>query len=154
MGLMGLMGSKMGAHQAPGSQNPAAPAQGAESGAGFGVTPAQRRIFVLEIGRPIVEDVRAQLGPVDDVLRIPRSISELEIPRIAAEAYRRIMRLGRGGAEVHVVLSGPLALAFQLGQVIGMAHAKVVVYQFSQGRYVKVPPITREHLFQAAGEPK
>jgi hypothetical protein len=147
----------MSVGQAPGShQNPAAPV-GAESGAGFGVTPAQSaraKIFVLEIGRPIVEDVRAQLGPVDDVLSVSRSISELEIPRIAAEAYKRIMALARGGAEVHVVLSGPLALAFELGQVIGLARAKVVVYQFSQGRYVKVPPITREHLFQASGEPR
>jgi hypothetical protein len=99
--------------------------------------------------------VRAQLGPVDDVLSVPRSISELEIPKIAAEAYRRIMKLARGGAEVHIVLSGPLALAFELGQAVGLAHAKVIVYQFSQGRYVKVPPLTREHLFQtASGEPK
>jgi len=143
----------MAVGQAPGSQNPAAPAQGAESGTGFGVTPVPKKLFVLEVGRPIVEDVRAQLGSIDDVLSIPRSVSDLEIPRIVAEAYRRIMRLGRGGAEVHVVLSGPLALAFQLGQAIGMAHAKVVVYQFSQGRYVKVPPITREHLF-AFGEPR
>ena len=143
----------MAAGQVPGSQNPAAPAQGAESGAGFGVTPA-RRIFVLEIGRPIAHDVEAQLGRADDVLSVPRAISELEIPRIAAEAYRRIMRLAAQGAEVHVVLSGPLALAFELGQAIGLAHAKVVVYQFSQGRYVKVPPLTREHLFQAFGESK
>ncbi len=140
----------MSVGQAPGSQNPAAPTgpTGAESGAGFGVTPAQRRIFVLEVGRPIAEDVRAQLGFVDDMLSVPRSISELEIPRIAAEAYRRIMRLAQGGVEVHVVLSGPLALAFELGQAIGLAHAKVIVYQFSAGKYVKVPPITREHLFE------
>jgi hypothetical protein len=104
---------------------------------------------VLEIGRPIAHDVEAQLGRADDVFSVPRAISELEIPRIAAEAYRRIMRLAQGGAEVYVVLSGPLALAFELGQAVGLAHAKVVVYQFSQGRYVKVPPITREHLFEA-----
>jgi len=107
------------------------------------------RVFVLEIGRPIVEDVKNQLGRVDDVLSIPRAISELEIPKIAAEAYKRIMKLASGGEEVTVVLSGPLALAFQLGQAIGLAHAKIVIYQFSQGKYVKVPPITREHLFEA-----
>jgi hypothetical protein len=107
------------------------------------------KIFVLEIGRPIVEDVKNQLGRVDDVLSIPRAVSELEIPRIVAEAYRRIMKLAQGGEEVAIVLSGPLALAFQLGQAIGLAHAKVVIYQFSQGRYVKVPPLTRELLFEA-----
>jgi hypothetical protein len=107
------------------------------------------KIFVLEIGRPIAEDVKNQLGRVDDVLSIPRAISEIEIPRIVAEAYKRVMRLAQGGEEVVIVLSGPLALAFQLGQAIGLSHAKVIVYQFSQGRYVRVPPITREHLFEA-----
>jgi hypothetical protein len=107
------------------------------------------KIFVLEIGRPIRQDVETQLGRVDDVLSIPRAVSELEIPKIVAEAYKRIMKLAQGGEEVAVVLSGPLALAFQLGQAIGLAHAKVIVYQFSQGKYAKVPPLTREHLFEA-----
>ena len=107
------------------------------------------KIFVLEVGRPIVEDVKRELGRVDDVLSIPRAISELEIPKIAAQAYAKIMKLASGGEEVAVVLSGPLALAFELGQAVGLAHAKIVVYQFSQGRYVKVPPLTREHLFEA-----
>jgi hypothetical protein len=110
------------------------------------------RIFVLEIGRPIREDVEREIGSVDDFISIQRSISELEIPQIAAEAYRKIMRLSRGGEEVVVVLSGPLALAFQLGQALGLSHAKITVYQFSSGRYVKVPPLTRQHLFSVAGE--
>jgi hypothetical protein len=108
------------------------------------------KIFVLEIGRPIKADVEAQIGSVSDIISIPRAISELEIPKIASEAYRRIMKLAQGGEEVAVVLSGPLGLAFQLGQAIGLAHAKVIVYQFTAGRYVKVPPITREHLFGVA----
>jgi hypothetical protein len=107
------------------------------------------KVFVLEVGRPIKSDVERELGRVDDILSIPRAVSEIEIPKIAAEAYRRIMRLASGGEEVAIVLSGPLALAFQLGQAIGLSHAKVIVYQFSQGKYVKVPPITREHLFEA-----
>jgi len=106
------------------------------------------KVFVLEVGRPIKSDVESQIGTVSDIVSIPRAISELEIPKIAAEAYRRIMKLASGGEEVAVVLSGPLGLAFQLGHAIGLAHAKVIVYQFSQGRYVKVPPLTREHLFQ------
>jgi hypothetical protein len=107
------------------------------------------KIFILEVGRPIRGDVENQLGKIDDYISITRAISELEIPKIAAEAYRKIMKLAAGGEEVIIVLSGPLGLAFQLGQAIGLAHAKVIVYQFSQGRYVKVPPLTREHLFQS-----
>jgi hypothetical protein len=106
------------------------------------------KVFVLEIGRPIRADVENQIGRVDDIISVQRAISELEIPKIASQAYHKIMKLASGGEEVVIVLSGPLGLAFQLGQAIGLAHAKVVVYQFSQGRYVKVPPLTREHLFQ------
>jgi len=107
------------------------------------------RVFVLEIGRPIKSDVEAQIGRVDDIISVQRSIVEAEIPRLAAEAYKRIMKLAQGGEEVAVVLSGPLALAFELGQLVGLAHAKVRVYQFSSGKYVQVPPVTRELLFSS-----
>jgi hypothetical protein len=105
------------------------------------------KTFVLEVGRPIRQDVEREFGRVDAIVSVPRAISELEIPRIAAQAYREIMKLAQGGSEVNVILSGPLGLAFQLGQAVGLAHAKVTVWQFSQGKYVKVPPLTREHLF-------
>jgi len=101
----------------------------------------------LEVGRPIKADVELQFGRVDAIVSIPRAISELEIPKIASKAYKEIMKLARDG-EVYVILSGPLGLAFQLGQAIGLAHAKVTVWQFSNGKYVKVPPLTREHLFE------
>jgi hypothetical protein len=107
------------------------------------------KVFVLEVGRPIKADVEREFGHVDAIVSVPRAISELEIPKIAAQAYREIMNLASGGNEVAVILSGPLGLAFELGQAVGLAHAKVTVYQFSQGKYVKVPPLTREHLFLA-----
>ena len=103
----------------------------------------------MEIGRPIRADVEREFGRVDAIVSVQRAISEMEIPKIASKAYKEIMKLAQGGAEVYVVLSGPLGLAFQLGQAIGLAHAKVTVWQFSQGKYVRVPPLTREHLFQA-----
>ena len=103
--------------------------------------------MVLEIGRPIKSDVERQVGSVDAVISYPRAISEVEIPKIAAEAYKAISEAAQGGEEVTVVLSGPLALAFELGQLIGLGKFKVKVMQFSQGRYVEVPPVTREHMF-------
>ena len=106
------------------------------------------KIFVLEVGRPIRKAVEDQLGPIDDYISIPRAISEYEIPEIATEAYKKIMKLAESGEEVAVVLSGPLALSFELGQALGIGHAKVIPYQFSAGRYVKVPVLTREHLFK------
>lgn len=107
-----------------------------------------RKIFVLEVGRPIRDAVLSQFGKIDDFVSIPRAISEIEIPKIASEAYHKVMQLASDGSEVIVVLSGPLGLSFEFGQAIGLSHAKVIVYQFSQGKYVQVPPITREHLFE------
>lgn len=105
------------------------------------------KVFVLEIGRPIIQDVEEQLGKVDDFISVPRAISEIEIPEIVSKAYKKIMKLSKGGEEVYIVLSGPLAVAFELGQAIGLGKVKAVVYQFMAGRYVRVPPLTREHLF-------
>jgi len=106
------------------------------------------KVFVLEIGRPIRDAVEQQFGYVDDYISVPRAISEIEIPKIAAKAYHKVMNLAKEGDEVAVILSGPLGLAFEFGQAIGLSHAKVIVYQFSQGKYVRVPTITREHLFE------
>jgi hypothetical protein len=109
---------------------------------------SDEKIFVLEIGRPIVQDVEKLFGrKPDDILSIPRAISELEIPKFVAEAYKKIMRLAQGGNVVNIVLSGPLALAFELGQAIGLSHARVIVWQFMNGTYIKVPLLTREMLF-------
>jgi len=108
-------------------------------------------IFVLEVGRPIVKDVASQLGESEKdltVLSVPRTVTEVEIPKIATKAYKMIMELGRGGETVTVILSGPLALAFELGQAIGLSHVNIVLYQFTAGKYFKVPPLTREDLFR------
>jgi hypothetical protein len=106
------------------------------------------KVFVLEIGRPIKEDVENFIGKkVDGIISIQRAISELEIPSIVAEAYKKIMELGRGGNVVHLFLSGPIGLIFRLGQAIGF-HVKIIVWQFFNGQYVQVPPLTREMLFE------
>ena len=105
------------------------------------------KIVVIEIGRPIRADVERQLGPVAACVSYPRAVTEAEYPNVIREAYSAIREAASGGEEVWLVLSGPLALAFQLGQVVGLSHWKVVVYQFSGGRYVPAPPVTRDALF-------
>ncbi|MEM2550458.1 MAG: SAVED domain-containing protein, partial [Nitrososphaerota archaeon] len=72
---------------------------------------------------------------------------EDEIPKIAGEVYKVVKELASGGKVVNLVLSGPLGLAFQIGQLIGLSHFKVQVYQFSAGRYKPVPPVSREVMF-------
>jgi len=108
---------------------------------------APRRLVVVEIGRPVIQDVKAQLGEPEEIISYQRPILESEIPKIAGEVYRAVARAASGGHEVHLVLSGPLGLAFQIGQLVGLSHYKVILYQFSAGRYRPVPPVTREVMF-------
>jgi len=108
---------------------------------------SKTKIVVLEVGRPIVDDVKAQLGEPFKVISYPRPVIEAEYPQILKEAYKTIREAAQGGEEVILVLSGPLALSFQLGQLVGLSHFKIRVYQFSMGRYREVPPITREAMF-------
>ncbi|MEM2941417.1 MAG: SAVED domain-containing protein [Thermoproteota archaeon] len=105
------------------------------------------KIIVLEVGRPIAADVEKQLGKPTRVVSYPRAVTENEYPAIIKEVYAAVRELAAGGEEVTLVLSGPLALSFQLGQVIGLSHWKITVYQFTGGRYMPAPPITRDKLF-------
>ena len=112
-------------------------------------------ILILEIGRPIKNDVIAFLKNqgLDPeklkiaVVSIPRAIIEAEYPSIWKQAYDSIRELGSESKEVWLFLSGPLGLAFGLGQIVGLQHWKVIVYQFSAGSYRPVPVPTREILF-------
>jgi hypothetical protein len=113
------------------------------------------KIVVLEIGRPITEDVKAQFNQEPyKVISYKRPIIEEEYPTIIKETYNAIREASRGGEEVHLILSGPIALNFQLGQVIGLSHYKLHIYQFSAGRYRETPPISREALFEEEKEKK
>jgi len=105
------------------------------------------KLLVVEIGRPIVDDVINQVGKPDKVISIQRPILEAEIPKIAGEVYKAIRELASGGNIVKLILSGPLALAFQVGQLVGLSHFKIQVYHFSGGRYKPVPSVSREDMF-------
>ncbi|MEM0367280.1 MAG: hypothetical protein QW383_02120, partial [Candidatus Nitrosocaldus sp.] len=48
--------------------------------------------------------------------------------------------------EVWLILSGPLALIFQLGQIIGSDMGNVKVLQYYNGEYHIVPSISRDEL--------
>ncbi|MEM4727979.1 MAG: hypothetical protein QXD04_06985 [Candidatus Bathyarchaeia archaeon] len=105
------------------------------------------KLVVIEVGRPILEEVKTQLGEPDAVVSYPRPVLEDEYPSILREAYQAIRRAAQGGEVVQLVLSGPLGLAFSLGQLVGLSHFKIQVCQFSGGRYRPVPPVSREVMF-------
>jgi hypothetical protein len=105
------------------------------------------KIVVLEIGRPIAQDVAKQIGEPTKVISYPRLVLEEEYPKIRKEVYDAVREAGAGGEEVVLVLSGPLGLAFTIGQLVGLSHWKLTVYQFTAGSYRPVPPPTRDEMF-------
>jgi len=107
----------------------------------------KEKIIVLEVGRPITDDVKLQIGEPVEVVSYPRPILEEEIPIIAGQVYKAIRKHATGGNIIKLVLSGPLGLAFSIGQLVGLSHFKIIVYQFTAGRYKPVPPISREVMF-------
>jgi hypothetical protein len=107
----------------------------------------KEKIIVLEIGRPVTDDVKMQIGEPTEIISYPRPILEDEIPIIAGQVYKAIKKHATGGNIIKLVLSGPLGLAFSIGQLIGLSHFKIIVYQFTAGRYKPVPPVSREVMF-------
>ena len=107
-------------------------------------------IVVLEIGRSIVDDVRLQLGEPLAVISAKRTLECDEFPLFAWAAYEKIRETRRFIREnleesvpVTLILSGPVSLNFQLGQLLGL-HEDIELYQYCKGDYVYVPKITRE----------
>jgi hypothetical protein len=88
-----------------------------------------------------------QIGEPTEIISYPRPILEDEIPIIAGQVYKAIKKHATGGNIIKLVLSGPLGLAFSIGQLIGLSHFKIIVYQFTAGRYKPVPPVSREVMF-------
>ncbi len=111
-------------------------------------------LVVLEIGRPIVDDVKAQFGE-DAVVAVISAVKQLEaeeFPKFAADAYNALTKVSRElrkqgyRGEIGLILSGPVALNFMFGQLVGLSHVKVRVYQWFAGEYKAIPPVSREML--------
>ncbi|MCS6767478.1 MAG: hypothetical protein RMJ59_06665 [Candidatus Nitrosocaldus sp.] len=110
------------------------------------------KIVVIEIGKSVVGAVIKHLGRPYAVVSYPREVHISEFKKILKEAYQKINDAisspGEGGSddgEVWLILSGPLALVFQLGQIVGeMSNVKVL--QYYNGEYHIVPSISRDEL--------
>ncbi len=110
----------------------------------------KQALVVLELGRPITDDVSIQLGEPDIVIKRAGEINiEAEAHKIASEVYKAIAIIQRFTKEIILVLSGPLAVAFFIGQLVGLSHFRIRVAQWQKGRYVVLEDMSehRELLF-------
>lgn len=110
-------------------------------------------VVALQVGRPISEAVKKQFGQVDvlvDVREVLNGEHTLSLP----EHYEALSRavyaaLCAGqGKNIHLILSGPVALSFLVGQLAGLFHFQLTVYQYtpSAGSYAPMPRPTRAWL--------
>ena len=109
-------------------------------------------VVALEVGRPVSEAVKAHFGQMDALVRIEDVLggSVLATPddyrRMASAVYSAIC--AGQGQRIKLVLSGPVALACLIGQLVGLHHFDVEVFQYdpaSKG-YIAVPSPTRDWL--------
>lgn len=109
-------------------------------------------VVAVQVGRPVSEAVRKQFGQLDclvdvrqvlgtDTLSLPEHYESL------ARAVYAALCAGQG-KNIHLVLSGPVALSFLVGQMAGLFHFQLTVYQFapSTGGYEPMPRPTRAWL--------
>ncbi len=110
-------------------------------------------VVALQVGRPVSEAVTKRFGQLDaliDVAEVLGGEHTLALP----EHYEKVCRAvyaaicAGQGKNIHVVLSGPVALSFLIGQMVGLFHFQLTVYQFSPstGGYEPMPRPTRAWL--------
>ena len=106
-------------------------------------------IVVIEVGRPIVADAQEQFGEERVVAAISavRTLQPEEFPKFAAEAYKALVQVARRvKGRVHIILSGPVSMNFQLGQLVGLSHLDIQIWQWFAGEYKPIPPVKREMM--------
>lgn len=109
-------------------------------------------VVALQVGRPVSEAVKKQFGRLDALVDVQGVINThtLSLPEhyeAIAKAVYAALCAGQG-KNIHLVLSGPVALSCLVGQLAGLFHFQLTVYQFapSTGSYEAMPRPTRAWL--------
>jgi hypothetical protein len=110
-------------------------------------------VVALQVGRPVSEAVKKQFKRLDELVDVAAVLggeTTLSLPvhyEQTARAVYRAVCAGQG-RNIHLVLSGPVALSLLIGQLIGLFHFQITVYQFapSSGTYEPIPHPTRDWL--------
>ena len=105
------------------------------------------KIVVIEIGKSIIGSVIKHLGSPYAVVSYPREVQMSEFKKILKEAYEKITDACDTGEEVWIILSGPLALIFQLGQLLADKKS-IKILQYYNGEYHIIPDVSRDELMK------
>jgi len=109
----------------------------------------ERISLVVEVSRPITEYVEIYLNKKPDyVLSLIKEVSTEEMKYITLAFHRLVYLINaiHNAPEIDLYISVPSTTAFLMGQIVGLSHYKITIYQFSKGKYHKIPQIKREEL--------
>lgn len=109
-------------------------------------------VIALQVGRPVSEAVKKQFGQLDALVDVTavigtHTLSLSEHYEAIAKAIYAALCAGQG-KNIHLILSGPVALSCLIGQLAGLFHFQLTLYQFSPstGSYEAMPKPTRAWL--------
>lgn len=109
--------------------------------------------IALQVGRPIAEATKKFFNTEDLILVDVEAVlgkttleNDKDYKKLANTIYRELAK--NQDKEIHLVLSGPVGLNFLIGQITGLNHFDVHIYQFdpvSKG-YMELPQPDRTWL--------
>jgi len=115
-------------------------------------TGSKKFIIALQIGRPVSEAVKKYFGELDALIEIKSILgkdtleNDLDYKKITKELYKALAQ--NQNHEIHLILSGPVGLNFLIGQLVGLSHFDVTIYQYDgiKKSYKKLPQPNRNWL--------
>ncbi len=112
------------------------------------------RVYVaLQVGRPVSEAVKKFFNTNDLVLVDVEAVlgkttleTDKDYKKLAKAVYRELAK--NQDKEIHLVLSGPVGLNFLIGQIAGLNHFDLHLYQFDPVNkgYMELPQPDRTWL--------
>lgn len=113
---------------------------------------SKKFVIALQVGRPVAEAVKKHFGELDVLIEVKSILgkdtleNDSDYKRITKEIYKALAQ--NQNAEIHLVVSGPVGLNFLIGQLVGMSHFDVSIYQYDAiGKaYKKLPNPDRNWL--------
>ena len=104
------------------------------------------KLLILSVGRDIVSGAERQLGMKADLVIQSEEIGPPDFPGLRKKIYQQLKEWQ--GESIRLVLSGPLALSFTLGQLVGLNHFQVSVmhYHAETGSYLETPVPERKEI--------
>jgi hypothetical protein len=110
-------------------------------------------VVAVQVGRSVVQAVNKQFNHIDclidviDVLGTNTLVTDNHYNKMAKTVFKAIEE-GQG-KNIKLIVSGPLGLSVMIGQLIGIHHYNITVFQFDMttGEYIAMPKVSRDLLY-------